>query len=80
MRAGMKNIGIDEHVPYNAPVIQFLCGWVVIVMSPMLSGISWYNLSSVEVGIITSGSLYGALIGSIVERKLCYFSTYSTQM
>ncbi|VVA96288.1 unnamed protein product [Arabis nemorensis] len=34
--------------------------------SPTLSGISWYNLSSVDVGIITSGSLYGALIGSIV--------------
>uniref|UniRef100_A0A0D3B9I1 Major facilitator superfamily (MFS) profile domain-containing protein n=1 Tax=Brassica oleracea var. oleracea TaxID=109376 RepID=A0A0D3B9I1_BRAOL len=36
------------------------------VQSPTLSGISWYNLSSVDVGIITSCSHYGALIGSIV--------------
>ncbi|CAN7052159.1 unnamed protein product [Brassica oleracea var. botrytis] len=38
----------------------------ISIKSPKLSGISWYNLSSVDVGIITSGSLYGALIGSIV--------------
>ncbi|KAJ0237195.1 D-xylose-proton symporter-like 2 [Hirschfeldia incana] len=38
----------------------------ISIKSPTLSGISWYNLSSVDVGIITSGSLYGALIGSIV--------------
>ncbi|KAH0890858.1 hypothetical protein HID58_053287 [Brassica napus] len=36
------------------------------IKSPTLSGISWYNLSSVDVGIITSCSHYGALIGSIV--------------
>ncbi|XP_010489652.1 PREDICTED: D-xylose-proton symporter-like 1, partial [Camelina sativa] len=38
----------------------------ISIKSPTLSGISWYDLSSVDVGIITSGSLYGALIGSIV--------------
>ncbi|XP_018491795.2 D-xylose-proton symporter-like 1 [Raphanus sativus] len=36
------------------------------ITSPTLSGISWYNLSSVDVGIITSCSHHGALIGSIV--------------
>ncbi|CAD5321918.1 unnamed protein product [Arabidopsis thaliana] len=39
---------------------------IMSLKSPTLSGISWYDLSSVDVGIITSGSLYGALIGSIV--------------
>ncbi|CAN8269739.1 unnamed protein product [Cochlearia groenlandica] len=38
----------------------------ISIKSPTLSGVSWYNLSAVDVGIITSGSLYGALIGSIV--------------
>jgi MFS family permease len=38
----------------------------ISLQSPSLSGISWYNLSSVDVGLVTSGSLYGALFGSIV--------------
>ncbi|KAL0321675.1 UNVERIFIED_CONTAM: D-xylose-proton symporter-like 2 [Sesamum calycinum] len=41
--------------------------------SATLSGISWYNLSSVEVGLITSGSLYGALIGSILAFNVADF-------
>ncbi|KAL0720025.1 hypothetical protein Bca4012_069349 [Brassica carinata] len=39
---------------------------IISIKSPTLSGVSWYSLSPVDVGIITSGSLYGALIGSIV--------------
>ncbi|KAG2316253.1 hypothetical protein Bca52824_019375 [Brassica carinata] len=42
----------------------------ISIKSPTLSGISWYNLSSVDVGIITSGSLFGALIGSIVAFSI----------
>lgn len=38
----------------------------ISIQSATLSGISWYNLSSVQLGLITSGSLYGALIGSIL--------------
>uniref|UniRef100_A0A1J3F192 D-xylose-proton symporter-like 1 n=1 Tax=Noccaea caerulescens TaxID=107243 RepID=A0A1J3F192_NOCCA len=38
----------------------------ISIKSPTLSGISWYNLSPVDVGIFTSGSLFGALIGSMV--------------
>ncbi|KAK3004964.1 hypothetical protein RJ639_018406 [Escallonia herrerae] len=38
--------------------------------SESLSGITWYDLSSVEVGLITSGSLYGALIGSILAFNI----------
>ncbi|CAN6809360.1 unnamed protein product [Brassica oleracea] len=34
----------------------------ISIKSPTLSGISWYNLSSVDVGIITSGSLRKGLI------------------
>ncbi|CAA2933379.1 D-xylose-proton symporter-like 2 [Olea europaea subsp. europaea] len=45
----------------------------LLVQSATLSGISWYNLSSVEVGLITSGSLYGALIGSILAFNVADF-------
>ncbi|KAK6936553.1 Major facilitator, sugar transporter-like [Dillenia turbinata] len=34
------------------------------IESSTYSGVSWYDLSSVEIGLISSGSLYGALIGS----------------
>ncbi|PIN23501.1 putative transporter (major facilitator superfamily) [Handroanthus impetiginosus] len=45
----------------------------ISIQSPTSSGISWYNLSSVEVGLITSGSLYGALIGSILAFNVADF-------
>ncbi|KAK6118484.1 hypothetical protein DH2020_047751 [Rehmannia glutinosa] len=45
----------------------------ISIQSATLSGISWYNLSSVEVGLITSGSLYGALIGSILAFNVADF-------
>ncbi|KAL0317871.1 UNVERIFIED_CONTAM: D-xylose-proton symporter-like 2 [Sesamum angustifolium] len=45
----------------------------ISIKSATLSGISWYNLSSVEVGLITSGSLYGALIGSILAFNVADF-------
>ncbi|XP_010558647.1 PREDICTED: D-xylose-proton symporter-like 2 [Tarenaya hassleriana] len=45
----------------------------ISIKSPTLSGISWYNLSSVDIGLITSGSLYGALIGSIVAFTVADF-------
>ncbi|KAL0702326.1 hypothetical protein Bca4012_058448 [Brassica carinata] len=38
----------------------------ISLQSPSLSGISWYNLSSLDVGLVTSGSLYGGLVGSAV--------------
>ncbi|KAL6132351.1 hypothetical protein ACLB2K_070722 [Fragaria x ananassa] len=34
--------------------------------SATLSGVSWYDLSSLQIGLITSGSLSGALIGSVL--------------
>lgn len=45
----------------------------ISVQSATSSGISWYNLSSVEVGLITSGSLYGALIGSAFAFNVADF-------
>ncbi|EYU43459.1 hypothetical protein ABFS82_06G143600 [Erythranthe guttata] len=45
----------------------------LLIQSATLSGVSWYNLSSVQVGLITSGSLYGALIGSILAYTVADF-------
>ncbi|RVX01627.1 D-xylose-proton symporter-like 2 [Vitis vinifera] len=42
-------------------------------MSSSLSGISWYDLSSVQIGLTTSGSLYGALIGSVLAFNIADF-------
>ncbi|KDP21779.1 hypothetical protein JCGZ_00566 [Jatropha curcas] len=43
------------------------------IESSTFSGISWYNLNSVEIGLITSGSLYGALIGSVLAFNIADF-------
>ncbi|KAK7846867.1 d-xylose-proton symporter-like 2 [Quercus suber] len=45
----------------------------ISIVSATLSGISWYDLSSVEIGLITSGSLYGALIGSVLAFNVADF-------
>ncbi|CAJ1934062.1 unnamed protein product [Sphenostylis stenocarpa] len=45
----------------------------ISIESPTLSGVSWYNLSSVEIGLLTSGSLYGALIGSVLAFNVADF-------
>ncbi|KAJ6854201.1 D-xylose-proton symporter-like 2 [Iris pallida] len=39
-------------------------GATISLKSSTLSGTTWYNLTSVETGLVVSGSLYGALIGS----------------
>ncbi|XVF30460.1 hypothetical protein REPUB_Repub16aG0059700 [Reevesia pubescens] len=46
---------------------------IISIESATLSGISWYDLSSVEIGLITSGSLYGALIGSVLAFNIADF-------
>ncbi|KAL7595623.1 D-xylose-proton symporter-like 2 [Lactuca sativa] len=43
------------------------------IKSPTSSGVSWYDLSSVQIGLITSGSLYGALLGSILAFNVADF-------
>ncbi|KAJ7982685.1 D-xylose-proton symporter-like 2 [Quillaja saponaria] len=45
----------------------------ISIESETLSGISWYDLSSVEIGLISSGSLYGALIGSVLAFNVADF-------
>ncbi|KAG4973578.1 hypothetical protein AAZX31_11G090400 [Glycine max] len=45
----------------------------ISIQSPTLSGVSWYKLSSVEIGLLTSGSLYGALIGSLLAFNVADF-------
>ncbi|GAB2293890.1 Vacuolar glucose transporter 1 [Dionaea muscipula] len=43
------------------------------IVSATLSGITWYELNSVEIGLISSGSLYGALIGSALAFNVADF-------
>ncbi|KAF4393347.1 hypothetical protein F8388_023151 [Cannabis sativa] len=45
----------------------------ISIQSATSSGVSWYNLSSVDVGLITSGSLYGALLGSLLAFNVADF-------
>nr|GMC60864.1 D-xylose-proton symporter-like 2 [Ipomoea batatas]GME11726.1 D-xylose-proton symporter-like 2 [Ipomoea batatas] len=45
----------------------------ISIESATSSGISWYDLSSVQIGLITSGSLYGALIGSFLAFNIADF-------
>ncbi|KAK9732455.1 hypothetical protein RND81_04G001500 [Saponaria officinalis] len=45
----------------------------ISISSPTFSATSWYHLSSVQVGLISSGSLYGALIGSALAFTVADF-------
>ncbi|KAF6138773.1 hypothetical protein GIB67_040905 [Kingdonia uniflora] len=45
-------------------------GATISLESSTLSGTTWYNLSSVQIGLIVSGSLYGALIGSFLAFNI----------
>ncbi|CAN0854356.1 D-xylose-proton symporter-like 3, chloroplastic [Linum grandiflorum] len=41
-------------------------GATISIQSPDLSGTTWFSLSAVQLGLVVSGSLYGALLGSIL--------------
>ncbi|KAK2993160.1 hypothetical protein RJ640_015347, partial [Escallonia rubra] len=41
-------------------------GATISLQSPELSGTTWFNLSAVQLGLAVSGSLYGALLGSLL--------------
>ncbi|XP_047320847.1 D-xylose-proton symporter-like 2 [Impatiens glandulifera] len=45
----------------------------ISIESSTLSGVSWYDLNAVQIGLITSGSLFGALIGSMVAFVVADF-------
>lgn len=48
-------------------------GAVLSLQSPELSGTNWFNLSAVQLGLVVSGSLYGALFGSLIVYPLADF-------
>ncbi|OEL31957.1 D-xylose-proton symporter-like 2 [Dichanthelium oligosanthes] len=48
-------------------------GAAISLKSSTFSGTTWYNLSSVQTGLVVSGSLYGALIGSALAYTIADF-------
>ncbi|XP_050112662.1 D-xylose-proton symporter-like 3, chloroplastic isoform X4 [Malus sylvestris] len=43
------------------------------LQSPELSGTAWFNLSAIQLGLVVSGSLYGALFGSLLVYPIADF-------
>ncbi|CAI8616631.1 unnamed protein product [Vicia faba] len=48
-------------------------GASISLQSPELSGITWSNLSAIQLGLVVSGSLYGALLGSLLAFAIADF-------
>ncbi|CAA3023388.1 D-xylose-proton symporter-like 3, chloroplastic [Olea europaea subsp. europaea] len=48
-------------------------GATISLQSPDLSGTNWFNLSAIELGLVVSGSLYGALLGSLIVYPISDF-------
>ncbi|KAK9279649.1 hypothetical protein L1049_013329 [Liquidambar formosana] len=48
-------------------------GATISIQSPELSGTTWFNLSAVQLGLLVSGSLYGALLGSLLVYPIADF-------
>ncbi|CAK9327004.1 unnamed protein product [Citrullus colocynthis] len=48
-------------------------GATLSLQSPELSGTSWFNLSALQLGLVVSGSLYGALLGSLLVYPIADF-------
>ncbi|GMG98283.1 hypothetical protein Nepgr_000123 [Nepenthes gracilis] len=48
-------------------------GATISIQSPELSGTAWFNLSAIQLGLVVSGSLYGALLGSILVFPIADF-------
>ncbi|KAF0911037.1 hypothetical protein E2562_005424 [Oryza meyeriana var. granulata] len=48
-------------------------GASISLQSAELSGTTWFNLSSIQLGLVASGSLYGALGGSILAYRIADF-------
>ncbi|KAL6967580.1 hypothetical protein U1Q18_033388 [Sarracenia purpurea var. burkii] len=48
-------------------------GATISLLSPELSGTTWFNLSAVQLGLVVSGSLYGALLGSLLVYPIADF-------
>ncbi|KAE8039113.1 hypothetical protein FH972_011555 [Carpinus fangiana] len=48
-------------------------GATLSLQSPELSGTTWFNISAIQLGLVVSGSLYGALFGSILVYPIADF-------
>ncbi|KAG2299819.1 hypothetical protein Bca52824_036291 [Brassica carinata] len=48
-------------------------GATLSLQSPALSGTTWFNFSPVQLGLVVSGSLYGALLGSTLVYGIADF-------
>ncbi|XP_022141799.1 D-xylose-proton symporter-like 3, chloroplastic isoform X2 [Momordica charantia] len=48
-------------------------GATISLQSPELSGTTWFNISAVQLGLVVSGSLYGALLGSLLVYPIADF-------
>ncbi|GLU11552.1 hypothetical protein SLE2022_282900 [Rubroshorea leprosula] len=48
-------------------------GATISLQSPQLSGTTWFKLSAIELGLVVSGSLYGALLGSLLVYPIADF-------
>ncbi|PIA60425.1 hypothetical protein AQUCO_00300138v1 [Aquilegia coerulea] len=48
-------------------------GATISLQSAELSGTTWFNFSSIQLGLVVSGSLYGALLGSILVYPIADF-------
>ncbi|KAI5075409.1 hypothetical protein GOP47_0009485 [Adiantum capillus-veneris] len=78
--------GSEESVDWVAAILPFLfpalggalfgydigatSGALISLTSAELSGTAWYSLTPIQTGLVVSGSLYGALIGSILAFKI----------
>ncbi|KAL0284185.1 UNVERIFIED_CONTAM: D-xylose-proton symporter-like 3, chloroplastic [Sesamum angustifolium] len=66
---------------YSQPWVVCLFGYdigatsgaTISLQSPELSGTNWFNFSAVQLGLVVSGSLYGALAGSLIVYPLADF-------
>ncbi|BAS87119.1 Os03g0823200, partial [Oryza sativa Japonica Group] len=47
--------------------------WCLFLQSAELSGTTWFSLSSIQLGLVASGSLYGALGGSLLAYRVADF-------
>ncbi|KAB1225880.1 D-xylose-proton symporter-like 3, chloroplastic [Morella rubra] len=48
-------------------------GATISLQSPELSGTTWFNLSAIQLGLVVSGSLYGALLGCLLVYPIADF-------
>ncbi|XP_062171488.1 D-xylose-proton symporter-like 3, chloroplastic isoform X2 [Alnus glutinosa] len=79
----------QEHFAWSSVILPFLfpalggllfgydigatSGATISLQSPELSGTTWFNFSAVQLGLVVSGSLYGALFGSLLVYPIADF-------